>query len=62
MRVDIIIIDTARGKFAMVSMEMDLSHLIVGYLWFHNRWFNVEYEGLHSINLQMLQSIWSCDT
>lgn len=46
----------------MVSMEMDLSHLIVGYLWFHNRWFNVEYEGLHSINLQMLQSIWSCDT
>lgn len=46
-KVDIRTIDASRGKFARVCVELDLDKPVVGKFWFRNRWFNVEYEGLH---------------
>jgi hypothetical protein len=46
-KVDIRTIDASRGKFARICIEIDLSLPVVGQIWFRDRWFHVEYEGLH---------------
>lgn len=46
-KVDIRTIDASREKFARVCVEIDLDKPVVGKIWFRNRWFHVEYEGLH---------------
>lgn len=46
-RVDIRTIDVSRGKFARVCVELDLDKPVMGKIWFRNKWFEVEYEGLH---------------
>lgn len=46
-RVNIRTMEASRGKFARVCIEINLHELVVGQVWFHDRWFNVQYEGLH---------------
>lgn len=46
-KVDIRTIDASRGRFARVCVEINLDQPVVGKVWFRNRWFNVQYEGLH---------------
>lgn len=38
-----------RGRFASVCVEIDLNQPVVGKFWMRDRWFNIEYEGLHVI-------------
>lgn len=38
--------DVSRGKFARLSVEIDLSKPLVPYIYIGNRWQRVEYEGL----------------
>lgn len=47
MRVDIRTMEASRGKFARMCVEVELDKPVVRKFWFRNRWFNVEYEGLH---------------
>jgi hypothetical protein len=46
-KVDIRTIEASRGKFARICVEIDLNLPVVGKIWFRNKWFHVEYEGLH---------------
>lgn len=46
-RVDVRTVDASRGKYARICVEIDLEKLVVGKVWFRNRWIHVEYEGLH---------------
>lgn len=38
-----------RGRFARVCVDIDLNQPIVGKFWMRERWYHVEYEGLHVI-------------
>ncbi|KAF9667294.1 hypothetical protein SADUNF_Sadunf15G0007800 [Salix dunnii] len=48
-RVDMNTVNVTRGKFARICIEVDLDKPVVGKVWIHNHWHNVEYEGLHII-------------
>ncbi|KAB5524204.1 hypothetical protein DKX38_021953 [Salix brachista] len=48
-KVDMNIVNVTRGKFARICIEVDLDKPVVGKVWIHNHWHNVEYEGLHII-------------
>ncbi|XP_020206144.1 uncharacterized protein LOC109791283 [Cajanus cajan] len=48
-RVDMPTVNVARGKFARVCVEIDLTVPVVGKVWFRDHWYKVEYEGLHLI-------------
>ncbi|KAJ6680446.1 hypothetical protein OIU79_020030 [Salix purpurea] len=37
------------GKNIGICIEVDLDKPVVGKVWIHNHWYNVEYEGLHII-------------
>lgn len=46
-RVDVRTLEATRGRFARVCVEINLDQPVVGQVWFRDRLFNVEYEGLH---------------
>lgn len=46
-KVDINTRDMARGRFARVCVEIDLSIPVVGKYWLNGAWYTIEYEGLH---------------
>ncbi|KAB5524180.1 hypothetical protein DKX38_021929 [Salix brachista] len=48
-KVDMNTVNVTRGKFARICIEVDLDKPVVGKVWIHNHWHNVEYEGLHII-------------
>jgi hypothetical protein len=46
-KVDFRTIDASRERFARICIEIDLNLPVVGQIWFRDKWFHVEYEGLH---------------
>jgi hypothetical protein len=48
-KVDMNTVNVTRGKFARICIEVDLDKPVVGKVWIHNHWHNMEYEGLHII-------------
>ena len=46
-KLDFRTIDASRGRFARICIEIDPNLPVVGQIWFRNKWFHVEYEGLH---------------
>lgn len=38
-----------RGRFARVCVEIDLTKPLVAKFWLDERWYSVEYEGIHTI-------------
>ena len=48
-KIDQTTMNAARGKFARVCVEITLSDPVVGRICLDNRWYRIEYEGLHII-------------
>ena len=48
-KVDLNTLNFARGKFARVCIEIDLTRPIIGKVWLDGHWYKVQYEGLHVI-------------
>lgn len=46
-KVDTRTLEASRGRFARVCVEIPLDQPVVGRVWFRDRLFNVEYQGLH---------------
>lgn len=46
-KVDLRTLKGSRGRFARVCVEIPLDQPVVGRVFFRERWFNIEYEGVH---------------
>jgi len=51
-KVDMHTLRVARGKFARLCVEIDLTKPVVGKVGINGEWYNVQYEGLHLICTQ----------
>jgi hypothetical protein len=51
-KVDMHTLRVARGKFARLCVEIDLTKPVVGRVGINGEWYNVQYEGLHIICTQ----------
>uniref|UniRef100_A0A0R0EJI5 Uncharacterized protein n=1 Tax=Glycine max TaxID=3847 RepID=A0A0R0EJI5_SOYBN len=48
-KVDLHMLNMARGCFAQVCVEIDLNVPVVGHFYLNGEWYNVEYKGLHML-------------
>ena len=49
LKVDTTTLTADRGRFARVCVEINLNTPVVGKFWLLNKWYHVEYEGLHLV-------------
>lgn len=57
-KVDSNTLNVERGRFACISVEIDLTKPVAGKVWVNGHWYKVQYEGLHIICGASLRVLW----